>query len=224
MSIQAQLNQTISLAGLLYSQTPMAEAQRAKRKVEAEKPLVEARLAERKEEAKIAEASAAAKVEERLSLEAKAKEAERQKKISDLTSIHEKTAANVGELTRTNKGVLNRHPNYLNKFEAHISSREAAIKSGEELRGYAPTPELEESIGKWKSEITEMRDLQREVAAETKAKKRAEISKKASRKDKALQEAKESANQALEAEATRLAEDRERAEIRKRILEIGGVR
>ena len=30
MSIQAQLNQTLSLAGLLYSQTPMAEAQREK--------------------------------------------------------------------------------------------------------------------------------------------------------------------------------------------------
>ena len=220
MSIQANINQTLSLASLLVSQAPMAEEQRVKKR----EPERQAHLQVKREEAQIAEASAAAKVEERLSLEAKAKEAERQKKISDLTSIHEKTTANVGELTRTKKGALNRHPNYTSKFEAHISSREAAIKSGEELRGYAPTPELEESLGRWKREVEEMRGLQKEMAAEAKAKKRAETSKKAAAKDKVIKEAKESANQALEAENARLAEERERAEIRKRILEIGGVK
>lgn len=221
MSIQANINQGLSLIGLLASQTPYAEERRVKKKVAAEAPAREAALEMKRQEAAIATASATQKVEERLALEMKAKETEHQKKIGELTGIHEQHASFISDISRSKNGAIDRRK--ANSFEGHISAREAAIKSGEELRGYAPSAELEANIGKWRGEVEEIRGVQSEMKAERKAKEREAKSERAAAKDRKRKEAEEMAKQAAEAEQERFAADRERAEIRKRILEIGGL-
>lgn len=217
MSIQANINQSLSLMGLLASQTPAAEKHRVEKRVAAEEPAREAALEMKEKEARIAEASAKTKVEERLGLEAKAKEAERQKKIGELTQIHEKHASLVGELARNKDKMASLNRTKKGDFPGHISTREAAIKSGEELFQYAPSDILKENIGKWQSEVEEIKGVQSEMKAAEKEKARGE---KAAAKAKRQKEADEAAAQAAEIEQKRLESER----IRKMILDIGGVR
>jgi hypothetical protein len=210
MSIQANINQGLSLIGLLASQTPYAEERRVKKRVAAEAPAREAALEMKKKEAEIATAAATQKVEERLALEMGAKEEERQKKIGELTGIHEQHASFISDISRSKSGAIDRRK--ATSFEGHISAREAAIKSGEELRGYAPSAELEANIGKWRSEVEEIRGVQSEMKAEKKAKEREAKSERAAAKDRKRKEAEEMAKQAADAgmaETERLARSRE---------------
>lgn len=201
MSIQSNINQGISLMSLLASQSPMAEERRITKKVEAEKPLRDAEL-------ELAREKTRAKTEERLKVEAEAENRKAQEKLNNATILHKQHAENIADIVRTKKGQINR--NY--KLEGHISSREAAIESGEALRKLAPTPELEANLGKWKSEIEELRSTQKDIAAKDKERKkieRAEKSATAAKREKERAAADAAAQAEAEAEAERLTRSRE---------------
>lgn len=203
MSIQSNINQGISLMSLLASQSPMAEERRITKKIEAEKPLRDAELELAREKTKV-------KTEERLKLELEAENRKANEKLNNATGLHKQHAENIADIVRTKKGQINR--NYKNQFEGHISSREAAIESGEALRKLAPTPELEANLGKWRSEIEELRSTQKDIAAkerERKKQERAEKSTTAAKREKARAAAEASAQAEAEAEVERLARSRE---------------
>ena len=206
MSIQATINQGLSLASLLVSQTPYVDKRKVAKRVEAEAPAREMELKTAAEKAKI-------KTEERLAAEARAKEAEKQSNIATLTGTHQAHASVIGDIARTKKGLLSHSASDVKLYEGHISSREQAITSGKALQAVAPTEELAKNIGIWEHDITELKGAMKEEAA----KQRKAISPKAADKDKKIKESKESAKQAAEAEAARLAESER---IRKMILEV----
>lgn len=206
MNIQSSINQGLSLASLLVSQTPYVEKRKVAKRVEAEAPAREMELKTAAEKAKI-------KTEERLAAEARAKEAEKQSNIATLTGTHQAHASVIGDIARTKKGILSHSASDVKLYEGHISSREQAITSAKALQAVAPTEELAKNIGIWEHDITELKGAMREEAA----KQRKATSPKAADKDKKIKESKELAKQAAEAEAARLAESER---IRKMITEV----
>lgn len=216
MSIQSNVNQGLSMLSLLATQTPRAEKRRVEQKVAAEAPARAAALEMKEKEARISEASQRTKTEERLAAEARAKEAEKKGQIATLTGTHQAHAQLVGALTRTKKGELSHAAGDVKMYEGHISNRETAIASAKALQAVAPTEELAKNIGIWEHDITELKGAMKEEDA----KKRKTTAPKAAAKDKKIKESKESVKQAQEAEQARLAESNQ---IRKTILEIGGI-
>lgn len=187
MSIQANVNQMISVMGLLISQTSAAETRKSQKKVETEKPLREAELA-------LTKAKSAATHEERLLAEQK----ERETKTAEAKKFYETQASAVKELNRTRSGEIHKQTGS-GEWLARISEREGAIEAGEALRKLSPSVELESALGTWKTELNQLQILQNEkdVAARLQGR-------KAAKKQVKEDEANESAEQAKTAEQKRI--------------------
>ena len=159
MSIQSTINQGLSLAGLLFSQSPQVEFKRSVKRVEATAPEREAALAQEEAKKEIAVAAATEKVENRLAAEAVEKERLRQEDITRKTDLYTTSAGLIGPLAKTKAGTLNK--SYTKQLEEHKSTRTAAISAAEKLYEVAPSSELHKNIGTWKAEIKEIEDTLR---------------------------------------------------------------
>lgn len=169
MSIQSAINQGLSVMSILVTQSPEAERRRVEQSVAARTPEREAELKQQEAKAEIAVAEAKKKEEARYEAERAAKEKKLETDIQYHTGIHSTQAAAIAELPRTKaKGQLSGTQADLASYAGHLSSREAAIKSGEKLYKMAPTSELAEKIGKWQAEVEEIKAFQEAHRAKSK--------------------------------------------------------
>lgn len=193
MNIQSNINQTLSIAGLLLSQTSLAEKQRVK----AREPEREAELKqlEAKKDIKLAEAKE--KQEIRKTAEINRAQEKQKLNIDTLTGIHTTQAGAITALPRTEKkNQLSAAAKDIETYEKHLLARKAAIESGEKLYKVAPTTELAENISTWQKEVAEIKDFQK--AQNEKAKKDELASteaKAASRAEKMAQKAQKAAEE-----------------------------
>lgn len=179
----------------------MAAKRKVAAEVKAEAPRREQELKMKEKEAEMEIEKTKQKEEARLSAEAEAKKAKEEAKIAELTGTHAAHAGLVRDITRTKKGRISHATGEVELYEGHISSRQQAIESGKALQAIRPSEELAKNIGTWEHEINELKDTMKAMKDE----KRQKTSPKAAKKDKKRQDAVESAAQAQEAEAERLA-------------------
>lgn len=209
MSIQANINQGISLMSLLYSQTPAAEQARTRKMVEAEAPRRAAQLELAQKEADIKVAEAEKKKQMNIALEREAAKEEKQANIATLSATHSEHARLVGELARGKKGELTSTEKTRTDFEEHIKTRQAAIKSGKALFDASPSDELAHNLGTWEREIGEIETAKSAYEKKQKEIAKEEKSQKAEAKRKQREEAEASARVAAEEENRRLAFSRQ---------------
>lgn len=203
MSIQANINQGISLMSLLISQSPAAEKRRVEKSVEADAPRRAAQLELAQREADIKVAEAEQKKQINIALDREAAEKEKADKLAYLTITHGEHAKLVGEIARGKKGAISRNEASRGLYEEHLKTREAAIKSGRELFALAPTEELRHNLGVWETEIGEIETAKAELAAADKEKAKQEREAAKLEKTKKTEEAEKKAKESQELEQRR---------------------
>ena len=197
MNIQSNINQTLSVASFLFSQTPFAEKQRVKASVKAREPERKTELEQLEAKKDIAIAEAKGKEEVRKAVELETAKEKKQLNIESLTGIHTTQAKEIMDLPRTaKKNQLSAAAKDIETYEKHLLARKAAIESGEKLYKVAPTPELAENISTWQKEITEIEDFQKVQREKAKEEKKAENeAKAASKSEKMAQKAQKAAEE-----------------------------
>ena len=206
MSIQSNINQGISLMSLLVSQSGAAAKHRTEKQVEAEEPV---RKAEREHKEKVEEIRTAGATErEKMRIEAEAKERaeKRAEKISLAKGHYESTAGLVApyRLKGTKGDAVTDAI-----LESQITSRAAAIEAAEAYYGLEPSEDVLARIGGWKEETTALEGERKTRKARSEAEARRKIKAEGAAEERTrmaeVKKAEESAAEAAEVEARRLA-------------------
>ena len=140
MSIQSNINQGISLVSLLVSQSPQATKARVAADVAARKPERDAEVALSANKAKVA-------TEEREKTKLLFEEEERKRNVERTKATYESHYKLVEPIEKTLTGEIHSGSAQRKKWAEHLTTRDAAIKSGKALFELEPTTELRTQLG-----------------------------------------------------------------------------